>query len=253
MIADFAPLRAALDDLAQAGRQVRFWLRDDDAVAPTAPLDRLLGLGADHGVPLTLAVIPHPTGPALAEAIAGRRVEVAVHGWAHVNHASPGTKSCELGPQRPGAVVLADLAEGLTRLRHLHGDRAQPVLVPPWNRIAPELIPALPGIGFRGLSVFGPERADPPIAMMNAHVDLIDWRGSRGGRPAAALVGDLVQRLHRAAVTGEHVGFLTHHLVHDAAAWRFTDQLLALTAPHPGCRWVALSDLLAGGGHSRVT
>ena len=158
----FTPLRAALDDGATAGLQTRFWLRDDDAVAPSAALDRLLRLGAEHGVPMTLAVIPRHTGPALAERLAGLPVEVAVHGWSHHDHAAAGRKSCELGPERTGAVMLDDLARGLACLTHLHGVRAVPVLVPPWNRIEPALIPGLAGLGFRGLSVFGPEATGAP-------------------------------------------------------------------------------------------
>lgn len=248
----FTPFRRALDRFADAGKTARFWLRDDDAVQPTPALDRLLALGAAHAVPLTLAVIPRPSGPALAARLEGLPVEVAPHGWSHSNHAAPGRKSCELGPERPARVVLAELATGLARLRTLHGDRTVPVLVPPWNRIAPALIAALPGLGFRGLSVFGPEQGSPPPLRLNVHVDLIDWRGSRGGREAGALVADLVSRLEAARPTGAPVGFMTHHLVHDAAAWAFTERLFALTVSHPGARWHRLSDLLEAAGQMTV-
>ncbi len=244
MTGDFSPLVAALDRWAGAGRQARFWLRDDDAVAPTPALDRLLALGAGHGVPLTLAVIPQPTGQALADRLEGLDVEVALHGWSHADHAAQGRKSCELGPERPAPVVLAELATGLAQLRRLHGARAVPVLVPPWNRIDPALIQQLAALGFRGLSVFGPEAEGAPVRI-NAHVDLIDWRGHRGARDTAALVADLVARLDAVQGSGAHVGFMTHHLVHDAAAWGFMDRLFALTVPHAGCRWTGLSSLLA--------
>jgi len=240
----FAPLRAALDGFAAAGTPARFWLRDDDAVEPTAALDHLLTLGAAYGVPLTLAVIPQYTGPALVARLNGLAVEVAPHGWSHINHATPDAKSCELGPERPAALVLNELAAGLARLRRLHGTRAVPVLVPPWNRIDPALIPALPGLGFRGLSVFGAEKGTPPPARLNVHVDLIDWHGTRGGRDPAALVANLVTRLAVARQTGAPVGYMTHHLVHDRAAWDFTERLFAITATHPGARWHRLSDLL---------
>ena len=242
----FAPLRRALDGFAEAGRPARFWLRDDDAVEPSPALDRLLELGATYSVPLTLAVIPQHTGPALAARLQGLAVEVAPHGWSHTNHAARGRKSCELGPERPATAVLAELAEGLTWLRTLHGDRTVPMLVPPWNRIDPALIPALPNIGFTGLSVFGPEKGNAPPTPINVHVDLIDWRGTRGGRSTEALVADFLTRLAVAHSTGAPLGYMTHHLVHDAAAWTFTELLFAATAPHPGVRWHRLSDLLAG-------
>jgi hypothetical protein len=218
---------------------VEFWLRDDDATVPGMALDRLLGMG----VPVTLAVIPADAEKPLADRLAGAaHVTVAVHGWAHVNHAGPGEKKQELGGHRPLAVVADELRRGLDRLSGLFSAQACPVLVPPWNRIAPEVIAALPGLGFRGLSVFGPE-AGAPLPVMNTHVDIIDWRGTRGGRDDAALMADLV----RAIARGGPVGVLTHHLVHDAQAWGFLERLFALTRDHPGCRWAGLPELVGRG------
>ncbi len=238
----FAPLIAALDRRAQTGRTARFWLRDDDAIDPTPALDQLLHLTAAHGIPCLLAVIPQPTGPALARRLDGeRQVAVALHGWSHQNHAAAGEKKCELGRHRPVATVLAELAQGLGRLSDLHGPRLTPILVPPWNRIDDGLIPALPGLGLLALSVFGPARPGLP-PRLNTHVDIIDWHGNGGGRPPL----DLVRELVAASGSGiSPIGLLTHHLVHDAAAWAFLDGLFAKTAQHPGCRWNAAPDLLA--------
>jgi hypothetical protein len=188
---------------------------------------------------VTLAVIPAGTGEALAarlERAVG--VSVAVHGWAHANHAPAGEKSQELGAHRPVGVVLEELAEGFARLKTLHTARFVPVLVPPWNRIAPQVAEGLPGLGFRALSVFGPERPGP-LPMVNTHVDVIDWRGSRGGRPEAQLAAEIVARMEAGPV-----GLLTHHLVHDAAVWAFLARLYATTRGHPGCRWVPVTALM---------
>ena len=48
-----------------AGRPVEFWLRDDDAVRPTRPLERLLRLAETFDVPPALAVIPAQAESAL--------------------------------------------------------------------------------------------------------------------------------------------------------------------------------------------
>jgi peptidoglycan/xylan/chitin deacetylase (PgdA/CDA1 family) len=227
-----------LDRCAQEGRPARFWLRDDDAVEPTAALDRLLGVM--DGLPVTLAVIPAFSGAALAGRLAGASgVSVAAHGWAHRNHAGAGEKTQELGAHRPVDVVLGELAEGVAHLAGLHGRRFVPLLVPPWNRIAPEVTAGLPGLGFRALSVFGPERPGP-IREVNAQVDVIDWRGTRGGRDEAVLVDGIMARI----ATGGAVGMLTHHLVHDVAVWAFLERLVDVTRAHPGCRWVSVTDLL---------
>ncbi len=233
----FTPLMRELDRWQAAGRIADFWLRDDDATEPSPALDRLLALCAGHGAPVTLAVIPAPTGDALVQRLATAPLaEVAVHGWAHVNHAPPSEKKQELGGHRPASVVLAELQQGFAKLQGLHAARFAPLLVPPWNRIDRALLPELGGLGFRALSVFGPEKGGAMLEI-NTHVDLIDWHGTRGGRPPEALVAEIVAQLQEMETTGGVMGFLTHHLVHDETAWAFCAALLSITAGHPACRW----------------
>ncbi|EHS49425.1 polysaccharide deacetylase [Rhizobium sp. PDO1-076] len=239
---ELKPLFEELDRRADLGDPLQLWLRDDDAVAPSEPLDRLLQLTNHHGVPTLLAVIPAFTGTELQQRLALEKgVEVAVHGWAHLNHAGAGEKSRELGMHRPLATVLDELARGRERLESLYETRFVPMLVPPWNRIDSDIIGELGGLGFEALSVYGPERS-APLTMLNTHVDIMDWRGTRGGRPLGAVVGDLVamSRTHKGPV-----GLLTHHLVHDAAAWDLLELLFAATEKHAGCRWRSARDLLA--------
>lgn len=240
----WAPLLAELDRWAEAGHSARFWLRDDDAIAPGPALETLLDLTACR-VPLTLAVIPRDTGLALAERLAqAPQVSVAVHGYAHVNHAPPGQKKQELGPHRPMQTILTELVDGAAHLRALHPDRFVPLLVPPWNRIAPALVPLLPGAGFAALSVFGPEQP-APTPMVNTDVDPIDWRGTRGCRDPAAIVAEIVARLRRInPATPQAMGLLTHHQDHDAALWSFLEPLFDLTDTHAGCRWVRVNTLM---------
>jgi peptidoglycan/xylan/chitin deacetylase (PgdA/CDA1 family) len=231
-------LRQALEGRAMEGRPALLWLRDDDAVEPTPALDRLFDLPR-AGVPLTVAAIPAGTGPALAQAVAFvPGIEVAQHGWSHANHAGTGEKKQELGAHRPTEAVMEEVARGFAHLAALHGPRFVPLMVPPWNRIAPQIASALPGAGFRALSVYGPAKVGP-LPQINTQVDLIDWRGSRGGRDAGVLEAEIV-----AAMAQGPVGILTHHLVHDAAAWGFLDALAEVTVGHPGCRWIPVSALL---------
>jgi peptidoglycan/xylan/chitin deacetylase (PgdA/CDA1 family) len=230
-------LRAALDRIAQGGGRARFWLRDDDVTGPSGALDRLLALG----VPVVLAAIPAGAGEALADRLSAAPpgVRVAVHGWAHANHAGPGEKKQELGAHRPVAVVAEDLARGRGRLAALVGPRLLPLMVPPWNRIAPGVVAALPALGFRALSVSGPPRP-APLAVINPQVDIMDWRGTRGGKPAAQVEAAVVAALE----AGGPVGLLTHHLAHDRGAWRALAAVVATTAAHPACAWVGVETLL---------
>jgi len=231
----------ALDLRAAIGNPARLWLRDDDAIAPTAALDHLLSLTEAAHIPVTLAVIPADSGAALAQHLrAAPGVSVAVHGWSHSNHAPASEKKQELGAHRPVAAVLAELSRGFNHLAALHGDQFTRALVPPWNRIAPQVVAGLPALGFKALSVFGPEAA-APLRVINTHVDVIDWRGTRSGRADAVLMEEIAE----AMLHGDKpVGLLTHHLVQDAQVWGFLQRLFALTANHPGCRWVGLPQLI---------
>jgi hypothetical protein len=241
-----------LDQMQEAGQSADFWLRDDDAIEPTAALHRLLDLTDRFSVPLTLAVIPAHTDERLERCLAGHRdVSIAVHGWSHDNHAPAGEKRQELGGHRPGGTVTEELRTGYGRLKALFPASFVPLLVPPWNRIDSEVVAGLGTIGFRALSVFGPEASGkaaallrPGLQIINTHVDVIDWRGTRGCRDHAQIVRDILARLEQVAKGGGSVGILTHHLVHDENVWAFLSKLFEITATHPACRWRRVGDLI---------
>lgn len=242
------PFVDTLDRLAADGRQVRFWLRDDDAVAMSPALAELLDLLEARDTPALLAVIPASVSDALATAMAERPgIAIAVHGWSHANHAGPGERAQELGPHRPVQAVLGEVGRGLRKLTAMFGKRALPALVPPWNRFDDALLPHLAATGFRALSAFGtvPARLTAHgLIRIDAHLDLIDWKRRRGRDPHW-LVHELDRLVADSTQAGLWpIGVLTHHLVHDAVAKRFLAQLLAATATHPGARWLDPSDLL---------
>ena len=243
--ATWQPLIEAIGRWRDAGRQPSFWLRDDDAIEPTAPLERLVKLTGRFGVPVGLAVIPAHVKEALARRVAyAPHVTALVHGWSHQNHAPPDAKKQELGLHRPAEIVVGELAQALRRINDLFGTQASPVLVPPWNRIDAALVPALAGLGYRGLSVFGKPKP-APIRIVNSTVDIIDWHGTRGCRDPGVLVGEIVGQIDAALADPSHppVGLLTHHLVHDEAAWDFLERLFDITARCS--RWRSVDDLLA--------
>lgn len=225
----------------------RLWWRDDDAVEVTPQLERMLAQSAHHAAPLLLAVVPAHATPALARQLADvRLVEPCVHGYAHVNFAPTGEKAQELGDHRPLEVVVADLRRGRERLQELFGDHLLPVLVPPWNRISDRVIAELPKLGFGGLSRFGSSEivVRAGLREIDTHVDIIDWKGGRVGIAHDRLRRKLAEALATArAGGGSPVGILTHHLVHDATAWSFMDDLLAFVAAHPPLGWVAPREL----------
>lgn len=226
-------LRKALDLAAEAGRPVRLWWRDDDAVAATPALDRLLDIAGDR--PILVAAIPAKAEPSLGRRLLETKAaSLAVHGLTHADHAPRGEKSAEFGPHRPLADLCRD-AETALRLarRHLPADRLLPVFVPPWNRIAPALAAGLAAIGYEGLSAAG----GPPVAglaRVDAGLDLIDWRGTRSLRDPEAILAAIAT--HAEGGSERPLGLLTHHLAHDGAVWDFLAELIPLL-DHPGVRW----------------
>jgi len=241
---------------AQAGRRADLWWRDDDAADVGPELERLLSIHRDTGAPVALAVVPAKATAALAARLAGESgVDVLQHGYAHVNHAAAGdNKKIELGTERPAMLVLGELGTGRMALERLFGTRPLPVLVPPWNRIAPVLVPTLPEIGFAGLSTFGARRRTHPVRgllAVNTHVDLVDWKGGRGFVGESAALTALVSALSYARDSGEPVGVLSHHLAMDGGAWDFLRSIWQKVPKMPGLSVRAAHELFAPGGEDR--
>ena len=233
-----------------AGRDAKLWWRDDDAADTGAALDRLLGLQRETAVPLALAVVPARATPALAERLATvPAIDVLQHGYAHANHALPPDKKSELGAHRPAMLVLGELGTGRMALERLFAARALPVLVPPWNRIAPALVPALPEIGFTGLSAFTARRREEPVKnlrQINTHVDVINWKDRRSFVGHDVAVAALVEALrHSRSATSEPVGVLSHHLAMDEGAWDFLRSLWGRAIMLPGVKLCSARDLFA--------
>lgn len=242
-------LMSELDLQAEQGRRIRLWLRDDDAIAPSPELDRLIALSERHGVPVLLATIPLLAQDALA-----RRLEQVPllapcqHGCRHLNHAPAGEKKVEIGRHRAADAVLAEIETGRRRLADLFGARALPVFVPPWNRMDPALAARLPAIGFTGLSLFRGFRLGPEGGprLVNSDLDIMDWHGGRIGRQACDLIAEMTAALalrRRSCDEKLAYGLLLHHRDHDAAAWGFIDDLLSRIAAHPAIEITSLRPL----------
>lgn len=233
---DWSPLDAAMERRAPI-----LWWRDDDAVETTPALDRLLTLAASVDAPLTLASIPARTTERLARRVRDETsLTVAVHGWAHESHAAEGEKNAEFGAQRPLAVRMEEAGRGLRVIEDRFGDHALPVFIPPWNRIAPDMPEALAQSRFRGLSVYGErEPHHTPLPRFDAHLDPIDWRGTRSAVDPAGFIAHIVDLMESDAP----IGLMTHHLVHDDAIWDLVEAVVTHLTRR-GARWVSLGDLI---------
>ncbi len=252
-------LNFALDEIAQAGLALPVWWRDDDVVAPSPALDRLLGLAARFDVPVALAAIPLLATQALAKRLAGEtRVDIIVHGLAHRNHSPQGQLSSELGIGQPLLDRMAALYGAHERLRRLFGAKVVAMLAPPWNRIGEDLTERLGEMGFAGLSTFKRRRAREAavgVLQVNTHIDPVFWRGHGGLRDEAAMLDDLAALARETAARPneerEPIGLLTHHLEHDPWVWRFVEELLACLSAHEAVRFTRPAEFLVRRPRSR--
>ncbi len=242
---DWTPLRAELAIWRAEERQIPIWWRDDDAVGHTPELEHLIALSQEVGVPVHLAIIPAHATDGLKETVQGSdHLIPLVHGWAHVNHSPPALKKAEFGAVRDKQAVQKDIASGFEKMTDLFGANLCPIFVPPWNRVDPAYLPMFAAQGYRAISTYLPRRQIedvPGLENINTHVDPIAWKTTRGLVRPEHLIARTVQLLQdrRSGITdaSEPLGYLTHHLVHDAAIWDFSRQFLSELREGPTIVW----------------
>ena len=247
--AGWSDLVEEFDQWGEGGRAATLWWRDDDAVAASCRLDRLVSIADD--VPISLAVVPATVDRQLAAWITyssrsrqAARLSVLQHGWCHTSRAIDGKKN-EFPAERSCHAVRSELTAGRSLLTDFFGARALPVLAPPWNRFAPRFLPLLATCGLRAISLIKPRRTCWPAAgvtEVNVHIDLVTWAGDRGfiGEEAAlaGIVGHLRARRYSEVDSEEPTGILTHHLVQNGTTDAFLCRLVAITKEHPAARWL---------------
>lgn len=227
----FAELENWISDKGEP-RQV--WWRDDDTGRDTVALQGLLSLRRKLGVPLVVSVVPSWISQECAEALSTESdVYVAQHGWDHVDRSLPSQKSIELGGRSDAAFVLGNLRRGAAVLQRMRLPRLLPLLVPPWNRIADDVLAGLCPMGFQSVSTFVRDKrgVDFGLRHINCHVDPIVWREGKRLMSAAELAEVTIRQLEREG--RQPIGLLTHHLdMNDEAFDRVAAYLSAL-AEHP--------------------
>ncbi len=255
MTPNWHPLEEEIGNWQRDGLRLPLWWRDDDAIRVTPQLEHLAALAQSLEIPVHVAIIPRDAETDLAEFMRLNPMLIpVVHGWAHQNHAPSSEKKSEFRLHRPMENIAQDASQGLSRLRDIFEDRLCPMFVPPWNRIAPEAVAALPQSGYRVLSTATPRKqrfAAPSLEQINTHLDPIDWRGLRGLADPDALIEQVTtllrDRREARADNAEPFGVLTHHLVHDQDIWTFTQDLLTRLLEGPGIAWSAPEHLKTQG------
>ncbi len=237
-----------LNKCGDSGQAIEFWWRDDDAVEDSPALQRLLDSTDRREIPLLLAVIPDLARPELADTIARTSyVDLAQHGCTHKNNAGLNEKKIELGGVLNDETVLRALANSRSMFETMFSGRVVDILVPPWNRIRPSLIPQLPTLGLLRLSRYRTlSRSDTlGVREIDTEIDIVDWRGTRGFIGEREVIEQLTDRLaqrRQGMLTGP-LGVLTHHLVHDAGCWQFMERLGTFVSDHPAAKWLRIAEL----------
>ncbi|WP_407158779.1 hypothetical protein [Bradyrhizobium sp. STM 3557] len=255
--------RRELDLWAARGLKASFWMRDDDAVEVSDSLVLLREIAARYAVKIGLAVIPGQAVPELTSFLEtnARHFYPMCHGWQHINY-NTRHKPAEFGAERPHPKLVhdAELALGSFSAAFRH---VKPIFVPPFNRITPALIRALPRVGFFGVSLM-PTLLEQKLARLGSkinvalpvplpdlrssnridvHIDLINWQ-TRSAQDYRLLAQQLVRELRYRRLgylrTDSPIGLLTHHLAHNLSIWRACDDVLGFLRSHPAVQFLDL-------------
>jgi predicted deacetylase len=243
-----------LDIWKRERRAALFWWRDDDAGDVSPNLKRMVEVAAAHRVSVGLSVIPLKRTGRLVSFVATRpNLDVLVHGYAHVSHARAGEEKREFSGARPIADMRRDLGEALAMQKAGFDKRVLPVLVPPWNRISPNLLQDLPKLGFRGYSTWKPRPVDGQIRgllQVNAHLDPVNWRAGRVIKSEAQVASLLLRKLRwrreNPRRSLEPLGLLTHHEHWCAEKEQIVVTLLKATRNHPAVSWLSAREVFSG-------
>lgn len=238
----WSELAAELDDWASAGRRAEFWWRDDDAVADTPELDRLLRCAGP--TPVALAVIPGLVEESLPDKLAQHpTVSVLQHGWRHHNHEAEGPNS-EYPAGRDLDEVATEFADGRRRLNTYFPDCYIPVFAPPWHGFDESYVVALQAAGLSALSRKGarPAATIGALRLTNIHCVPILWTDPPSFDDDATYLRSLLDHL-RGKRSGaldpeESTGILTHHLVQNERSYEFMSRLSQFIWDHPAATWL---------------
>jgi hypothetical protein len=238
--------------LAEVGRR-RFeenfatvFFRADDIGVPGDRFGRLIEIFRQHGVPLSLAVVPAwLTSERWAALMKRCRNSPSLwcwhqHGWRHKNHERRWKKQ-EFGPSRSPAEIELDLVRGRDRLVSIMGSDFYPLFTPPWNRCSEKTLELLARLGYRAVSRSWDakpvsERGLPDVPV---NVDLHTRKETRSEDGWQNLLQEL-----ETALSNSCCGIMIHHQRMNAAAFEFMEMLLRQLTRADGCRLTGMPEIV---------
>jgi len=238
------------NELTQWQQPIKFWWRDDDAIADSAPLQTMLAMAHQYAISVHLAVIPNKLQDSLNVIKQAPHKAVSFvlqHGVEHSSFALPDQRKIELGGSQNPKQLVDNLALGRQRLQQVFNEQYLDILVPPWNRISDDIVPALPGIGYQQLSVLGSAKLEDTDFHLNVHIDIINWK-QRVFAGEEVILNNIIEHLHNKR-TGidkslKPCGLMTHHLDHDQQCWQFLTKFFSVCQQHSNIQWLSGNELL---------
>jgi hypothetical protein len=162
------------------------------------------------------------------------------HGYRHLNFEPSGKKN-EFGAARPAEEQRRDLAAGFKRLDEIMGRRFTPIFTPPWNRMSPDALSALPGLGFKAVSRSldaSPEAPDG-LRELPVRVDLHTRKEPDAKAAWRAMHGELKKGLAAGLC-----GVMLHHQLMNQAGVEYLAALLGALKRHPEVSLVSMAELI---------
>lgn len=228
------PWQALMDEFTKwdtLKTRPKIWFRDDDVSKVTPAFETIISLFAKHETQLFAAAIPGLiTGDDLRHLSQDHpNVTFWQHGYDHSNHALKGQKKIELGGAWPLNKARECLSNGKKKLEDLFGEKFEPIMVPPWNRIDDDFLDFTAST-YKAVSLYQNASPDLVFQHINCQIDLIDWANQKSfiGTETAlsALILELQKRRFGIIASDQPIGILLHHLDHTPELTDFLGMLL---------------------------
>lgn len=210
----------------QAALPAFFW-RDDDLSNWVPNVDLCLQLAEQRGIGVAFAAIPTRLTQRAAEAIRNSaRSRLAVHGYAHDDHAKNGDAS-EFPRLRPTDAVLTELRAGLSLLRHKGRSRHLNMFVPPWGRFDLDYDALLRKSGFVCFSGNSKAKRFSLPLQWDCQITTEHSRASLDSAAIFAQVANQLQLRRTGKIPRQQpLGLMTHHRTLDAGLVASLEELL---------------------------
>lgn len=115
------------------------YLRNDDVYKSDKNFKRIFTTLKEYKIPVVHGVIPKPATKSLALFLNKEKrknpklIDIAQHGWQHINYGGKIKNKYEFGPLRNIAQQRKDILKGYLKMKKLFGKNFTPAFIPPYH------------------------------------------------------------------------------------------------------------------------